>query len=383
MIPHKMRLGLRTWIEIDTNAIKTNYQVFRKLIPAKTKLMAVVKSNAYGHSLIDFSQKITELGADALGVDSVMEGLALRREKITVPILILGFTLPEMLEEAAQNDLAVTISNAYLLEEIKKKTFSKKLKIHIKVDTGMHRQGFLPADKEHLLTLLKACAEKIEVEGLFTHFAAAKDPSSLDYTCEQIDLFTEWKKDLEVAGYKFLSHASASAGTILFPEAHLDMVRVGIGLYGLWPSSQVRDTFEANLKLTPSLAWKTIIAETKKLPKGSFIGYDLSEKLERDSVIGICPIGYWHGLPRYLSNVGVVLVKEKRCKILGMVSMDMVVIDLTDVGSPVIGDEVVVIGKSEGEEITAYEFADMGSAPRASHYEAITRINPLIKKLYF
>ena len=383
MISPKTREGLRTWIEVDKAAIKKNYEAFRKLIPKHSKLMAVVKSNAYGHGLVDFSENITKLGIDWLGVDSVVEGLTLRKEGVTLPILVLGFTLPEMLDLAVENNISLTVSHSYLLEQIQKKTFAKKLKVHIKVDTGMHRQGFLESDREYLLSLLTACKDKIEIEGLYTHFATAKDPSSLEYTCGQIDMFKRWKEIFMKEGYSFLSHASATAGTILFPEAHFDMVRVGAGLYGLWPSSKVRDSFQDTFELHPTLSWKTLVVETKKISSGAFIGYDMSEKLVRDSVIGICPIGYWHGFPRYLSNTGVVLVKEKRCKILGRVSMDMIVIDLTDVSRVEIGDEVVIIGQSGGEEITAYEFADMGNAPNPSHYEAITRINPLIKKLYF
>ncbi len=382
MISPEQRKGLRTWIEVDTSAIRKNYETFRGLISPACKMMSIVKSNAYGHSLVDFSKTIEEIGADWLGVDSVMEGLALRREGITIPILVLGFTLPEKFAEAAENDLSLTLSNAaffeFLKEEILRTVLKKKLKVHVKVDTGMHRQGFLPHEKEMLSAKLKEFEERLEVQGLYTHFSAAKKPSSPDYTKHQIEEFTLWRELFKRDGRTIIAHASATAGTILFPEAQYDMVRIGAGLYGIWPSSEVETALKEKLTLIPALSWKTLIGEMKKLPKGEHVGYDLTATLERDSTIAVCPVGYWHGFPRALSNIGRVLVKGKMCKVLGRVSMDMIVIDVTDVPAPALLDEVVIIGKSENAELTLNDFAN-----GASHYEAITRINPLIKKIFF
>ncbi len=385
MISAEQKKGLRTWIEVDSAAVRKNYETFRSLVSPACKIMAVVKSNAYGHSLIDFSKTVSELGADWLGVDSVVEGLALRREGITTPILILGLTLPDMLSQAAEHDLSITVSHFAYFDWVKKISRTvldtKKLKVHVKVDTGMHRQGFVAAQKDELMRALHAAGDALEVQGLYTHFAAAKDPATLDYTESQIEGFAAWKKVFKAEGFSPLVHASATAGAILFPDSQYDMVRLGAGLFGLWPSSKVRDSFEKKLSLTPALSWKTILGEIKHLPKKACIGYDCTEELSRDSVIAICPVGYWHGFPRSLSGTGVVLVGGVRCKVLGRVSMDMMIIDITDVPSPMLLDEVVIIGKSEGEEITSYEFADR--LPGASHYEAVTRINPLIKRIYY
>ena len=374
-----MTNGYRTWLLIDRTAIQKNFGVFRKLIAKETKLMAVVKSNAYGHSLIDFSREAEKNHADWLGVDSIVEALTLRREGIKVPILVLGYTLPERFADAVANGISISVSNSETLMAIGQANFSKPISIHIKVDTGMHRQGFLPEAEKTLLTVLKKLSSHVRVEGLFTHFAAAKNPSFPAYTNGQIEEFKTWRAAFFDAGFAPLCHAAATAGAMLFPEAHFDMVRIGIGLYGLWPAREVEAYFEDRLSLSPALAWKTVIAEVKKLPKGSKIGYDGTEMLEKDSVIAVCPVGYWHGYPRALSSIGHVLVGGKKCRVVGRVSMDMLTIDVTAVPTAKMGTEVILLGVSGKEEISA-EY--LSSIQDMSWYELITRINPLIKRIY-
>lgn len=375
------RNGLRTWLEIDCWAIEKNYKLFRSLIVPKTKLMAVVKSNAYGHGLVDFAKKLERLGADWFGVDSVMEGLALRREGIKTPILVLGYTLPDKSAEAAANDIAISVSNFKILKALRNNHFSKPLKIHVKVDTGMHRQGFLIKDLPKVLSFLQASSYKLQAqtEGLYTHFAAAKNPAFPEHTKKQIAEFEQWRTAFKKAGLSPICHASATAGALIFPEANFDMVRIGIGLYGLWPAKEVESYFSGRLILEPVLSWKTIISEIKELPKGAKIGYDLTETLQKKSRIAICPIGYWHGYPRVLSGIGFVLVNGQRAKILGRVSMDMISIDITGIKKAEVGDEVVLIGKQGKEEITA---AEIGNLADTSHYEIVTRLNPLMKRIY-
>lgn len=379
----ELRKGLRTWIEIDRKAIKHNFGIFKKLIPKNCKLLAVVKSNAYGHNLIEFSKEMEKLGADFLGVDSIVEGLALRREKVKTPILVLGYTLPEMIENAISNNISIAVSSFETIKEIRKmvchgitlaKTEGKKLKIHIKVDTGMGRHGFLLSDQEKLIREIKKLGN-VEIEGLFTHFSCAKDPKNTEYTKKQIEIF---KKRIEVfksAGFNPIVHASATSGTILFKEAHFDMVRIGIGLYGV----EQKFIKNKNLKLKPVMSWKTIIGEIKKLPKGSKIGYDGTKVLEKDSTIAICPIGYWHGYPRILSNKGFVLVKGKEAKILGRICMDIIIIDISNISGVKVGEEVVILGKSGDKTINS---GDICSIFDGSEYEFLTRVNPLIKKFY-
>lgn len=382
MVKISQKKGVRTWIEIDRKAIKHNYDVFRSLISPKCKMLAVVKSNAYGHNLFEFSKEIEKLGADFLGVDSVVEALALRREGIKIPIFVLGYTLPEMLEEAIKKDISISVSSFETLTEIKKldcfaglaKT-EGKIRIHIKVDTGMSRHGFLENEITKVLKEIKN-NKNIIVEGLYTHFAMAKNPVLPTYTKSQIEKFSKWRMAFKKEGLKPICHASATSGALLFKDAHFDMVRVGIGLYGIWPSKETQSFFENKISLVPVLSWKTIIAEIKKFPSGTKIGYDCTEILFRNSIVAIIPVGYWHGYPRALSGIGKVIIKGRKCKILGRICMDIIMIDVTDVKGAKVGDEVTLIGK----DIPADYLSNLIDG---STYEFLTRINPLIKKIYF
>jgi len=368
--------GLRTWIEIDKGAIAHNYSLLRGLLKPEAKFMAVVKSNAYGHSLVDFSREIEKLGADWIGVDSIVEGLTLRREGIQLPILVLGYTLPERIEEASKENISITVSTFETLEMVS--GLQTKLSIHVKVDTGMHRQGFQLAQMTEVITVLKSLPKNIEVQGLFTHFAGAKNPASTEKTLAQIKEFEMWQKTFAEAGFVPIAHTAASAGAMLYPQAHFDMVRFGIGLYGVWPSSEVRGA-ERDLDLKPILSWKVVVGEVKNVKKGEGVGYDFTNILKRDSRLAICPIGYWHGLPRSVSNNGNVLVHGKRAPITGRVSMDMITIDVTDIPEVKVGSIATIIGRDGGEEIRADKIAD---PERTSEYEIITRLNPLIKRIY-
>jgi alanine racemase len=373
------RLGLRTWIEIDTKAIENNYQIFRSLLKPETKLLSVVKSNAYGHGLVDFSKHIEKLGIDWLAADAVVEALRLRKEGIEVPILVLGYTLPERMQEAINNNISLTISNMYALQGLKQLGLEGKMKIHIKVDSGMHRQGFMEDELDAVLEFLLKHKNEIEVEGLYTHFASAKDPTQIVETTFQVKVFEQWIHAFKKAGFKPLVHAAATGAAILFPETHYDMVRIGIGLHGLWPSAEVQAHRQKEMPLMPTLSWKTIVSEIKTLPTGSKIGYDFTHTVHRETVMAVCPIGYWHGYSRSLSNIGNVLIHGIRVKVLGRVSMDMLVIDITDIPQTKIGDEVVLIGASEDNYLSAHDVALLSGV---STYEFVTRINPLIKKIY-
>ncbi len=362
--------GLRTWIEIDKGAIKHNYDVFRGFVSPEVKFCAVVKSNAYGHGFYEYAQELAKLGVDWFAVDSITEGLRLRREGIVQPILILGYTLPERMKEAVENNISISISSFESLDAVSEYSSAK---IHIKLDTGMSRQGFLENQKEELFKKLSDSG--MIVEGVFTHFAAAKNPVLPVDTKKQIERFLVWKKEFEEKGYTPIFHASATSGTMLFSEAHFDMVRIGIGLYGLWPSIETKKFLEHKIILKPVLSWKTIVSEVKSVSKGERVGYDFTERLERDSILALCPVGYWHGLSRKLSGIGQVYVRDSRVRIIGRVSMDIIILDVTDILGISVGDEVELIGL----HIPATEMSVLDDT---SYYETITRINPLIKRLY-
>ena len=372
------RKGLRTWIEIDKRAIAHNYGVLRKLISKNAKLMAVVKSNAYGHGIVGFSQELEKLSVDWFGVDSIVEAVTLRESGITKPILVLGYILPEMIDTASKNDISITVSTFELLFQIAEMRLKRKIKIHIKVDTGLNRQGFREEDMGEVINRLVNIKSKIKVEGLFTHFAGVRFGKYKDNVEKQFDGFKKWIKIFSDNGFSPIVHAGASGVALLFPEAHFDMVRTGIALYGLLPRAEIKSQLDSE-NLKPILQWKTLIAEVKKVHAGSYVGYDYTEKLERNSIIAVCPIGYWHGYPRALSGKGNVLVKGYRAKVLGRVSMDMIVIDITDIPATSVGDVVTLIGRDGQEVIPAEEIAYLAET---SVYEILTRINPLIKKIY-
>ncbi|KKW37758.1 MAG: alanine racemase, partial [Candidatus Adlerbacteria bacterium GW2011_GWB1_54_7] len=176
----------------------------------------------------------------------------------------------------------------------------------------------------------------------------------------------------------FIKHAAATSGTIIFPQSHFDLVRIGIGLCGLWPSKETKEAFKREVKLEPVLSWKTILGQIKSLSKGNKVGYDLTETLSRPSRVAILPIGYWHGFPRLLSGIGKALIKGKEAKVIGRVSMDMVSVDITDIKNAKVGDEVILIGKSGKLEISVDDLAHLSDT---INYEIVTRLNPLIKRI--
>ncbi len=365
----------KTWIELDSKALQHNVGLFRSLLAPSTKLYAVVKSNAYGHGLVDFSKLADQFGVDGFCVDSVPEALKLRQADIKKPILVLGPTLSgEFLDQAAHHKITVTVSN---FEALKNITQRKKIpEFHIKVDTGMHRQGFYLAELNNVKS--KIANIKSKVTGVYTHFAAAKDIKNQAFTKKQFEEFLKAITVLENAGLKNLQkHCSATGATLLDKKYHLDAVRVGAGLYGIYPSEELEKQLKNKIKLQPVLSWHSLISEIKSLKKGDYVGYDLTEKITKPTTMVIVPIGYWHGFDRGLSKIGEVLISGQHCKVLGRVSMDLIAVDVTGVNCK-IGDTATLIGSQENNSISA---AAMGAKIGTSHYEIVTRINPLIQKV--
>lgn len=368
--------GLRTWIDIDCSALAHNVSVFRSLL-GERKFCVVLKSNAYGHDFLLMAKELERLGVDTIAVDSITEALALREAGVELPLLVLGYTLPEMLPEAQEHDILVTCSSLEHIPALLKAGATTPIQVHIKVDTGMHRQGFLLSEKDTLLAALKDAKKEIQVSGLYTHFASAKNPSFPEQTKKQYAEFLLWRDAFYEAGFTPLLHIGATSGTLLFSELQANMARIGIGLYGLWPSPETEGALQDHIELKPVLSWRSLVSETKELPQGSKIGYEGTEVLWRDSRIGICPIGYWHGYPRALSSLGHVLVRGKRARVLGRVSMDMITVDLTDIPEALSGDTVTLIGVDGDGSIPA---AWLASLIDMSPYELLTRLNPLIRR---
>jgi len=363
---------VRTWIEIDKRALHHNVERFLGLIPKRTRFMAVVKSNSYGHGLWHVAKTLLAFRSFSeggwFGVDSITEGLRLRKEDIKNPILVLGATLPSRIHDAANTKLALTVSNFEALIAVAKAR--KRPNIHIKVDTGMHRHGFLPTEISKVIDYL--VSNHLTPSGVFTHFATANDLSHYMYARKQFSQFKSVIAEFKNAGFKFfLQHAASSGGTLHYPDTHLDMVRIGMGMYGYPPH-------KLKINLKPVLAWKTLVSEVKEIPKGSYVGYDITERVKRKTKLAVLPVGYWHGFDRGLSRIGAVLIRGRRAKVLGRVSMDIIVVDATDIPRVGVGDEVVLIGKQGKESIWADEIAEKIGT---TQYEVLTRLNPLIRRV--
>ncbi len=373
----------RSWVEINKKVLQHNIEQFQKLIGDKIKLVAIVKANAYGHGLVEVAKIAVSSRVNWLGVDSIDEALKLRKAGIDAPILILGYTLLSKLKEVIKYDLRQVVYNKETIVELVKQATKqkKKIKIHLKVETGTLRQGLR---KEELLELARFIKKhsQIQIEGIYTHYANIEDTTDYGYAQLQLKRFKQAVDLLEKNGIKVpIKHTACSAAIILFPETYFNMVRLGISMYGLWSS---KETFvsarEKNrqINLEPVLTWKTRIAQIKNIKAGDPVGYELTERVSRDSKIAVLPVGYWDGYDRKLSGIGNVLIKGKRCKLLGRVCMNMVVVDITDVVNVKLEDEVVILGKLGKEEITVEEIAQkIGTI----NYEVVTKINPLIPRI--
>lgn len=365
----------KVFVNINSQALRSNIRTFRKLVGPKVKVLAVVKSNAYGHGIFSFSKLADKFGVHGFCVDSVIEGEKLRREGIKKPILVLGPTFKQFLPTAAKYKLIVTVSNFDALAELAKSKIRPEF--HLKLDTGMRRQGFYLSDVLKAIRKIRGAKLSTFLTGVYTHFASAKDMNYPTFTENQFAEYQKAVKLLHKAGFvKILKHAAATGGTMINRKYHLDAVRIGIGLYGLFPSAEL-SVQTPKLKLKPVLSWHTMVSEVKPIKAGDFIGYDLTERVSKPSKIAVLPIGYWHGYPRALSGIGEALISGKRARILGRVSMDLIVVDITGIKCKR-GGKATLIGKQKGEEITAYEVARKHGA---SYYEVITRINPLTERV--
>ena len=351
----------KTWLEIDSAAIEKNIKSFRSILEKKTQLWAVVKSNAYGHGLNDFSALAAKFGVDGFCVDSVPEALALRKDKHTQPILVLGPTISDLFQEAEDNDVIITISSRDILRQLIEN--KSKVAFHLKIDSGMHRQGFYPEDIEDVCQMIKD--HQLNLQGAYTHYASFK---KID---QQLVEYEKALAVLEKNGFtNIVKHTAATAAALANSKTHFDMVRIGIGLYGLWPTTDLKN--QHDLELRPVLSWHTIISEIKPVKEGAAIGYDGTDKMMKNGQLAICPIGYWHGVDIGLSRQGEVLINGQRAKMMGRVSMDLTTINVSDIDCQV-GDRVTLIG----DELRVEEIAKKIDT---IHYEVLTRINPLIQK---
>ncbi|NOU66263.1 alanine racemase [Paenibacillus sp. LMG 31461] len=371
-----------TWVEISLDALRSNIEQFQKVLPAGMKQMAVVKADAYGHGAVEVSKEVLAAGVDYLGVAFFDEALELRNAGITAPILVLGYTPPEGINRARDLDVTIAVYSRDVLEALREQSrkqenaSQKKLKIHIKLDTGMGRLGLhteadaIPFIEEALLL------PNVDVEGLFTHYANA-DEVDKSYTLEQYGRFERIVSYFTDKGETFpYIHAGNSAAAIDLPGLTYSMVRLGISMYGLYPSKDVDQT---KIELKPVLSLKTGIVHLKTLPAGSGVSYGTIYHTKGDEQIGTLPIGYADGYSRMLSGKAEVLVRGKRVPIVGRICMDQSMINVSDVPDVSALDEVVLIGEQGEERITAEDVADqLGTI----NYEIICMISHRVARVY-
>ncbi|MDR3256777.1 MAG: alanine racemase [Endomicrobium sp.] len=365
----------QNWVEIDKSDFRFNFKKIKEYIAKDTKIMPVIKANAYGHGGVEIAKEAQKIGVSQMAVSSLEEGIQLRQAGIKSSILILNNIFPsENFQVALVHSLTPTVcSMSQLLAlECLARRLNKKINFHLQIDTGMGRIGTTPEAAYSILQKVSQTSE-ISMIGMYTHFAVADvDPI---FTQLQLDIFTKIIKFARVnLGLKFIAHAANSSALFRNTRTHLDMVRLGITLYGLMPFKHS----ERFLKLKPVLSWKTRITFLKRVPSGFCVSYGRTFVTNKASIIATIPVGYADGYNRLLSNKADVLVRGKRCPIAGRITMDMTMIDVTDVKGVALGDEVVLIGSQGKEQIKADELAKVQDT---INYEVTSAISTHIPRV--
>ena len=371
-------------IEVSRSALVHNIREFRRIIGPQRLFLGVVKANAYGHGLLETGRIAVAEGVDWLGVNSVEEGAALREAGIDAPVLVLGYTPLGSLEEAVALDLRLTVYNRESIKSLAALAARsrKTVRLHVKVETGTWRQGVVPKDLAGFIRDIRK-HQGLVIEGLSSHFANIEDTTKHDYPRLQLECYRTACRDLEAGGLRVpIKHMSCTASTILFPEPDFNLARVGIGLYGLWPSKETFLSSELEkkerLSLKPVLSWKARIAQIKKVPSGAFLGYGCTYRTTRPTVLAVIPVGYYDGYDRRLSNAAHVLVRGRRAPVRGRVAMDFFMADITDIPGVRLEDEATLIGAAGRERIAAEDLAALAGT---IGYEVLARINPLIPRV--
>jgi Alr-MurF fusion protein len=372
------------WVQVDLDAIENNARRLKEIIGGDVELMAMVKANAYGHGAVECSRAAVRGGATWLGVYSVGEGLELREAGVTTPTLVVGPTPQEWAHAAFENSLTLTAGSAESALGLAREArgAARPVRVHVKIDTGMTRLG---VQAESAVALIRELREEgsLEVEGIYTHFAVADDPNARgiagwgnEYTRRQLKMFLQVAQELDRAGLGVrYRHAANSPAALNYREARLNLVRSGILVYGLQPSSSV----VRPIGVKPALSFKTRIAMVREAPRGTCVSYGCDFVTQRDSRIGVMMIGYADGLRRAPTTYGEVLVCGKRAPIVGRVCMDQTMIDVTDIPEAQTGDEVVLIGSQGAEEISIER---VGEKTGTNNYEVVTTISARVPRIY-
>ena len=366
------------WAEIDLDCVAHNIHEFQRIIPKDTQIMAVVKADAYGHGAVEVANAALQAGATRLGIAILEEGIVLRKKEVTAPIHILGVSAPGTENAVVAYDLIPTISTIESARNFSAvgNALGRTIPFHLKLDTGMGRIGIRADQLPEFLEALKRLPN-LEMEGVFSHFSKA-DEAEKTYTTKQLDRYRRCLQVVQAAGFKPRIRCLAnSAAAMEVPEALFDMVRIGISLYGLYPSGAVD---HARVHLKPVMRWKTQIAHRKTLPPGEPVSYGGMFSTHRPTVVATLPLGYADGYRRRLWKTGgKILVKGQRAPIIGRICMDMCMADVTDIPAVAVGDEVVLIGKQGNASITA---AEMAASLDTINYEITCLVGKRVPRVY-
>ena len=370
----------RTWLDIDTDALRENYEQISSKLTSGARVMAVVKADAYGHGAEQVVKELCKCGCEWFAVSNLEEAMQVKSAAPDSSVLILGYTPPEYAERLAFNGISQAVFNLEYAKALAKNETKNgvQVRIHIKVDTGMSRLGFTyhdsVADSAAAEEIALACGlEGLYPEGIFTHFACADEKDGEAFTRLQYDLFIGLVHEVGQLGVEFeLRHCCNSAATVIYPEMQLDMVRPGIILYGLAPSEFIG----GQIKLRPVMKMKTVVSMVKKIPEGTPVSYGRTFTSERDMKIATVPVGYADGLPRALSGKAKMLINGKEVPVVGRICMDQCMLDVTGIENVHEGMTVTVFGS---EEISVDEIAESANV---INYEIICGINKRVPRVY-
>jgi alanine racemase len=364
---------LRTRTSVDLNVLESNYRAIQARVAPGVGLLSIIKADAYGHGAVEAGRRLASIGAPYFGVATIDEGRELREGGITIPILVLSGVMPwESVQAALQHRLTPVVADFDALERLAGLR-EAEIRVHIKIDTGMGRLGFVQADLDRLTRRLRELPH-VRVEGLMSHFASSEKRD--DYGLAQVRDFTGAAEFLKERGITpKLLHMANSGAICEYPEAHFTMVRPGIMLYGSYSDP----VLEGALQLGPVLTWSARVGVVREFPAGLALSYGRTYITGRRTKIAYIPVGYADGYPRALSNRGSVLVRGRRCPVVGRVCMDWIFVDVTEAGEVAPGEEVVLLGGSGNEAIRADDVAaQAGTIP----YEVLCGISRCIPRHY-
>ncbi|HIY26479.1 MAG TPA: alanine racemase [Candidatus Acutalibacter pullistercoris] len=375
----------RTWAEIDLDALAQNFREVRKAADPKAMVCCVVKADAYGHGAVRVAREFASLGADWFAVSNLEEALQLRRAGIETPVLVLGYTPADKAGTLSRENISQCVYSLEYARDLSRfaREVGVKVNIHLKIDTGMSRLGFyyqdISRDEAAVEEVKEACSlPGLIPQGIFTHFAVSDEGQAGDaFTMRQFGCLKEMIESLARAGVNFpVRHCANSAGVFDYPLSHLDMVRAGIVLYGLYPSGELR----SRPALKPALALKSVVSHVKTLLPGATVSYGRKFTAQHEMRVATVPVGYADGYPRLLSPGGAeVLIRGKRCPILGRICMDQLMADVTALDQVRVGDTVTLIGRDGEEEITADELAEKEGT---INYEVVCALSKRVPRVY-